>query len=60
MFEKLKTKATNFSQKALVKLGQTEEFKEDEDFQKRIANFKETRHEYLDIQLAGKKMLETE
>ncbi|KAA6395954.1 MAG: hypothetical protein EZS28_008525 [Streblomastix strix] len=60
MFEKFKTKATNFGQKALVKMGQAEEFKEDEDFQKRVTNFKETRLEYQDLLIVGKKMIEAE
>ncbi|KAA6367015.1 MAG: hypothetical protein EZS28_037458, partial [Streblomastix strix] len=60
MFEKFKQKASNLGQKALVKLGQAQAFKEDDDFLRRIANFKETRLEYQAILLAGKKMIETE
>lgn len=49
MFEKFKTKAAGFGQKMLVKMGQAEEFKEDEDFTHRIEVFKATREAFKDL-----------
>lgn len=58
MFDALRIKASNLGQKMLVKMGQAEEFKEDEDFTTRIANFKATRLALMDIVEKGKKLLE--
>lgn len=59
MFDALRIKASNLGQKMLVKMGQAEEFKEDEDFTARIGNFKATRLALMDIVEKGKKLLET-
>ena len=58
MFDAFKVKAANLGQKMLVKMGQAEEFKEDEDFLKKIENFKATRLAIMDIVTKGKRFLE--
>ena len=59
MFEAFKTKASNLGQKVLVKMGQAEEFKEDEEFNRVIENFKATRLALLDILSKGKAYIES-
>ncbi|KAH7823018.1 uncharacterized protein MONOS_1370 [Monocercomonoides exilis] len=56
MFGALKQKATNLGQKALVKLGQAEEFKETDSFEKTIENFKASRQGVEEIVKKGKIM----
>jgi hypothetical protein len=56
MFEALKKKTTNLTQKALVAIGQSEEFKETDEFIKTIENFKQTRTGMIEVLEKGKQM----
>ena len=58
MFDAFRVKAANLGQKMLVKMGQAEEFKEDEEFTKKIETFKSTRLSIMDILQKGKKYIE--
>lgn len=60
MFEKFKTKAQGLGQKFLVKVGQAEAFKEDDDFIKKIDNFKATREGMRLLAEKGRYMINTE
>jgi hypothetical protein len=60
MFDQFKKKAAGLTQKALVKMGKAEEFKEDDDFVKTIENFKQTRLGLIDIMEKGKAMIDAQ
>ena len=60
MFEKFKTKAAGLGQKFLVKVGQAEEFQEDETFTNTITQFKATRESYRLLVEKGKAMIAAE
>ena len=59
MFDAFKTKASNLGQKMLVKMGQAEEFKEDDEFTQTVERFKATRLALLDILAKGKTYIES-
>lgn len=55
---KLKNTATSLQQKALVKMGKSEEFKETEEFTSSVATFKRLRLGYTDLVKSGSDMIE--
>lgn len=58
MFNRLKNTATALQQKALVKMGKSEETKETDDFIAAVAKFKQIRVGYTDLVKAGSDMIE--
>jgi hypothetical protein len=60
MFEALKKKAGTFANKVILKATGTDAFQEDEDFTKRIEQFKATRESIKELFEVGKKMIEAQ